>query len=216
MGCEKLEGQGPVKVKDSRSENRKGGGDGDGVQPGVGLCVALAVAVDAAPDGIEFEVEIEVEAVMWCSVGWRWWCASVCLALALVCSALICVARQGCTRCRRHAVVYLRYYVHGLALCPQAAVDSPQFSTQQSTGYGSNCQDVRATQGAVTWGAGAQVESGPTLHEGEAREVLGSGPEEASTLKPGGGPLCPGLPDTSAGQAPSCFSSSQCLSSEIF
>lgn len=63
------------------------------------------------------------------------------------------------------------------------------------------------------------MEPRPTLHEGEARKVLGATPEQASTLKPGGGSLLP-WPAwhlcTSAGQAPVCFRSSQCLSPKIF
>lgn len=63
------------------------------------------------------------------------------------------------------------------------------------------------------------MEPRPTLHEGEARKVLGASPEEASTLKPGGEALLP-WPSwhlcTSAGRAPVCFRTSECLSSEVF
>lgn len=63
------------------------------------------------------------------------------------------------------------------------------------------------------------MEPRPTLHEGEARKDPGSSPEQASTLKPGGGRFCPGLSGTSAplpGRRQVRFRSSQCLSSKIF
>lgn len=199
------------------------------MRPGVvGLCAALSLAAAAVVvvvvvvamirdgDGV---VRLRIRP---CTVDW--WRASMCVAWpcrGLLCSARICVARQGCLLHTMQTGRGTAEYGARLDMymCPSQPVHSSSLSAEQVRDTAATARTSGRLKGAGTWGAGAQVEPRPTLHEGEARKVLGATPEQASTLKPGGGRLCPGLPGTSApsaGQAPVCFRSSQCLSPKIF
>jgi hypothetical protein len=193
-----------VERRYGRSERRKGGGDRDGVRAErVGLCAAASVLVVAAIRGVmkvevavavEVEVEVEVEA---CRTGGVPRCASP--GLVLLWPARICAGHQGwllhtmqagrgteCSRtqCSTHVGTQVAHTLF------------PQRSKQRDTAAAGRTSG--RLNGAGTWGAGAQVEPSPTLHEGEARKALGSSPEQASRPKPSGGCFCPGPPGTSA------------------
>lgn len=178
---------------------------------GVGLCAALSLVVATVRD--EDEVEVEV---VWSGGVPR--CASP--GLALACSARICVARQGCLLHTMQTGRGTVEYGTELDMCmsPSQPVHSSSLSGA-STGYGSNCQDVRSTQRCRNVGSRSTGGASPHFARGRSQEGPVQVPNRLAHSSPAGVPFCPGLPGTSAplaGQAPSCFRSSQCLSPNIF
>lgn len=140
--------------------------------------------------------------------------------LALACSSRICVARQGCLLHTMQTGRGTVEYGTRLDMCmpPSQPVHSSSLSGA-STGYGSNCQDVRSTQRCRNVGSRSIGGASPHFARGRSQEGPVQVPNRLADSSPAGVPFCPGLPGTSApsaGQAPSCFGSSQCLSPNIF
>lgn len=176
----------PSKVKDGRSERRKGGGDG--VRPsGVGLCAGSVVG---GGGGYKFGVELRSRLRM------RSYRLVVCIDVPRL--ALPCPARLGSAllvkagllhtmQTGRGTVEYGRLLLGWICACAPVSQPTVLLSAEQVRDTAATARTSGRLKGAGTWGAGAQVEPRPTLHEGVARKVLGCSPEQASILKPSGG-----------------------------
>lgn len=119
--------------------------------------------------------------------------------LALACFARICVARQGCLLHTMQTGRGTVEYGTRLDVCmsPSQPVHSSSLSGA-STGYGSNCQDVRSTQRCRNVGSRSTGGASPHFARGRSQEGPVQDPNRLAHSSPAGVPLCPGLPGTSA------------------